>query len=170
LPFVDYIRLPNYAVRRTGSALSEGDAILHSDAVRQQLSLDGTGVKVGVLSDGLKGLFATGCTACGGAPGGPIATGDLPASAGTRTASGVLTASTGGVTGRSFQATSDLEGLPPARQVCAFPGAGAEGTALLEVIHDLAPGRAAFVRERRHRPGLQPGRQLPGRQQRRRHG
>ena len=139
LPFVDYIRLPNYAVRRAGSAMSEGDAILHADAVRQQLSLDGTGVKVGVVSDGLKGLFATGCTVCGGASGGPIATGDLPASTGTRTASGVLTASTGGVTGRSFQANSDLEGLPPARQVCAFPGAGAEGTALLEVIHDLAP-------------------------------
>ena len=36
-------------------------------------------------------------------------------------------------------ANSDLEGLPPAAR-CAFAGAGAEGTALLEIVHDIAPG------------------------------
>ena len=46
--------------------------------------------------------------------------------------------STGGIVGRSFQPNSDLEGLQPAS--CAFAGAGAEGTALLEIVHDLAPG------------------------------
>jgi hypothetical protein len=140
LPFVDFVRPPTYAIRHAGSVLTEGDAILHADAVRQQMSLDGAGVRVGVVSDGLKGVFATGCTTCGGVPGGPIATGDLPAATGTRSASGVLTASSGGITGRSFQANGDLEGLPAARPPCAFPGAGAEGTALLEIIRDLAPG------------------------------
>src|SRR5207244_5434390 len=81
---------------------------------------------------------ATGCTSCGGASGGPIASGDLPDASGTRNASGVLTGASGGISGRSFQANSDLEGLPTGS--CAFAGAGAEGTALLEIVHDLAPG------------------------------
>jgi hypothetical protein len=140
LAIVDAIRLPTYARRRIGKASTEGDVILFSDAVRSQFGLDGTGVRVGVVSDGLKGVFATGCTtSCAGVDGGPIATGDLPASVGTRNASGVLTTSSGGIIGRSFQANGDLEGLPPASPVCAFPGAGAEGTALLEIVHDIAP-------------------------------
>src|SRR5262249_51456707 len=48
--------------------------------------------------------------------------------------------SAGGIVGRSFQANGDLEGLPPASPACAFQGAGAEGTALLEIVHDIAPG------------------------------
>jgi hypothetical protein len=140
LPFVTFVRLPTYAVRRIGAVTTEGDAIVRADAVRRQLSLDGTGVRVGVVSDGLKGVFATGCTSCGGVAGGPIATADLPGATGTRNALGVLTASSGGIIGRSFQANNDLEGLPPATPACAFPGAGAEGTAILEIVHDLAPG------------------------------
>ena len=99
------------------------------------------GVRVGVVSDGIKGVFATGCTTgCAGVDGGPIATGDLPAATGVRNAAGVLKESSGGIVGRSFSANGDLEGLPPASPACSFAGAGAEGTALLEIVHDLAPG------------------------------
>jgi hypothetical protein len=138
LPFVDFIRLPTYARHSIGAVTTEGDRILHADAVRQQLSLDGTGVRVGVISDGLKGLFANGCTNCGGIAGGPIASGDLPDAVGVRDSGGVLLSASGGIRGRSFQANGDLEGLPAG--ACAFDGAGAEGTALLEIVHDVAPG------------------------------
>lgn len=140
LPFVDFIRLPTYARRHVGLVTTEGDHILHADAVRQQLSIDGTGVRVGVISDGLKGIFATQCTNCGSVAGGPISTGDLPDSVGQRNRFGVLVSSSGGIIGSSFQANQDLEGLPPASPQCGFPGAGAEGTALLEIVHDIAPG------------------------------
>jgi hypothetical protein len=139
LPFVTFVRMPSYAVRHTGSVTTEGDTILHADLARKQFSVDGTGVRVGVISDGLKGIFAKSCSNCGGAPGGPISTGDLPDATGVRNSAGVLTSSSGGITGRSFQANQDLEGLPPATPVCGFAGAGAEGTALLEVVHDIAP-------------------------------
>jgi len=140
LPSVTFVQLPHYAVRRIGSVTSEGDSIMAADVARRQFGVDGTGVRVGVLSDGLKGLFATGCTTCGGASNGPIALGDLPNATGTRSSAGLLTGSTGGITGQSFQANRDLEGLPPASPPCGFPGAGAEGTALLEIVHDIAPG------------------------------
>ena len=147
LAIVDAIRLPTYARHHIGKVTTEGDTILFSADVRSQFTLDGTGVRVGVVSDGLKGVFATGCTtACAGVDGGPISTGDLPTATGVRNASGVLTSSTGGIIARSFQANGDLEGLPPATPACAFPGAGAEGTALLEIVHDLAPGaRLSFA-------------------------
>ena len=46
----DAIRLPTYARRRSGAAETEGDAILHADAVRQEFGLDGTGVRIGGAS------------------------------------------------------------------------------------------------------------------------
>ena len=141
LPFVTFVRPPTYAVhRRAGSALTEGDAILKSDVVRNQFGLDGAGVRVGVLSDGLKGVFERNCIACGGLAGGPMASDDLPASTGTRNRGQILTASSGGILGKTFNSDGDLEGLPDPSPKCAFAGAGAEGTALLEVVHDLAPG------------------------------
>ena len=139
LPVVDAVRLPTYARPRSGGANTEGDTILHADAVRAQFHLDGTGVRVGVVSDGVKGVFAASCTSCAGVDKGPISTGDLPASAGTRDSKGVLQFSTGGIVGKSFRANGDLEGLPPSTPACGFPGAGSEGTAMLEIVHDLAP-------------------------------
>jgi hypothetical protein len=140
LPFVTFVRLPTYARVHAGSVTTEADAILNADVSRQQFSLDGTGVRIGVISDGIKGIFATGCRTCPGASDGPIATGNLPGATGTRTPAGVLTSASGGITGQSFQANHDLEGLPPPSPACGFAGAGAEGTALLEIVHDVAPG------------------------------
>ncbi|MFQ5668520.1 MAG: IPT/TIG domain-containing protein [Candidatus Binatia bacterium] len=133
LAFVEHVRLPDYGYPNVGSVTTEGDAILNADQVRALFGVDGTGVTVGVISDGIGGIFATGCTVCGGLPGGPIATGDLPATTGTRNAGGVLTSTTGGLIAQSFRADGNLEGG-------LGGGIGAEGTAMLEIVHDLAPG------------------------------
>jgi len=147
LPFVKFVRLPTYARRRAGSVDTEGDAILQAYQARTNLGIDGTGVKVAAISDGLKGVFATGCTTCQGANPGPISTGDLPIATGTRNSAGVLNSSSGGIVGYSFDITNDdLEGIVTLPANCGFAGAGAEGTALLEIIHDIAPGaQLSFV-------------------------
>ena len=97
LNFVKKITPPSYGILRTGSVNSEGDVVMRSDDVRedQDLGFDGTGVRIGVISDGVDSIDAS------------QATGDLP---------------------------SDVIINP------SLPGSGDEGTALLEIIHDIAPG------------------------------
>jgi subtilisin family serine protease len=92
LSFVKLITPPDYAVTRIGSVTTEGDAVLNADQLRA-LGFDGTGVRVGVISDGVNSM----ATAQG--------LGDLPA-----------------VT------------------IQTHAGNGDEGTAMLEIVHDLAPG------------------------------
>jgi hypothetical protein len=94
--FVDKVTLPDYAYLRTGSTNTQGDAVMGSDDVRNVLGFDGSGVKVGVISDGVDSLAVS------------QATGDLP---------GIV------------QVGSNIFG-------------GDEGTAMLEIIHDIAPGAA----------------------------
>lgn len=93
LPFVKKVKVPDYAVPRVGSKTTEGDVILRADELRAR-GFDGSGVRVGVISDGIEGLDAS------------KASGDLPSNVTTVT----------------------------------FPGRDAEGTAMLEIVHDLAPG------------------------------
>jgi len=140
LPFVDEVRPPTYAHRRIGQVTTEADPILFTDAVRDQLTVDGSGVRVGVIADGLKGIFATGCTNnCAAATGGPMATGDIPVASGVRNDKGVLTGVSGALVAKSFLPGSDLEATPASGTSCAA-AVGAEGTALLEIVHDIAPG------------------------------
>jgi predicted esterase len=139
LPFVGFIRLPSYARHQTGSVESDGDAIHSGPIARSQFGVDGTGVKVGVISDGIKGILATKCEKCRGTAGGPIASGDLPDSEGSRR-NGKLVTTQGGIIGQSYRSDEDLEATSSFFSPCAFRGAGAEGTALLEIVHDVAPG------------------------------
>jgi uncharacterized repeat protein (TIGR01451 family) len=78
-----------------GTFLSEG-VILHNADDAQAIGIDGTGVTIGAISDGVTNLAAS------------QALGDLPA-------------------------TVTIPGACPA-------SAGDEGTAMLEIIHDMAPG------------------------------
>ncbi len=129
LPEVRYIRPPDYGNLNVGSVTTQGDAILNANAVRQQFGVDGTGIRVGVISGGLKGL------------GQSIASGNLPPTTFfCQDASAVvtqrssdclagekLTKTTGGITATPFPSDADL-------------ALNAEGTAMLEIVHDLAPG------------------------------
>ena len=130
LPEVRYIRPPDYGHLNVGSVTTEGDAKLNAKAVRQQFGVDGTGIRVGVISGGLKGL------------GQSIALGDLPPTTFScqNRVSGLvtqrsgdclpvekLTQTTGGITATAFPPGSDL-------------ASDAEGTAMLEIVHDLARG------------------------------
>ena len=89
--------LPN-GTASVGNASSEGDTTHRAATARGTFNVDGTGVKIGVLSDGVTSLADS------------QATGDL----------GLVTVLTG-------QA-----------------GSGDEGTAMLEIVHDLAPGAQLY--------------------------
>jgi hypothetical protein len=95
----------------TGSVTSEGDVAHAAALARTTFGIDGTGVKVGVLSDGVATLAAR------------QTSGDLPATC------------------------PPTPG--PGSCVTVVPGqagdpSGDEGTAMMEIVHDLAPGAKLF--------------------------
>ena len=98
LPGIRWLQAPSYAMSQTGSLLTEGDVALGSAAVRAGLGVDGSGIRVGIISDGIAGLAEA------------QASGDAPELD----------------TQRAFSS----DGLE----------AGAEGTAMIEIVHDVAPG------------------------------
>ncbi|MHB8217734.1 MAG: S8 family serine peptidase [Candidatus Sulfotelmatobacter sp.] len=88
-----------------GSVETEGDFTHRSVDARGAFGVDGTGLKIGVLSDGVTSMALS------------QATGDLPPTCGT----------------------------PPCLTVLSGQGgAGDEGTAMMEIIHDMAPGASLF--------------------------
>jgi hypothetical protein len=128
IPEVQYIFPPAYGHTNVGSVTTQGDAVHNVNTARQQFGLTGQGVRIGVISDGLRGLEES------------IASGDLPPTTFHCQGSTItlrentgcrdgekLVQTSGGVTGKSFHSNGDL-------------AAGPEGTAMLEIIHDLAPG------------------------------
>jgi subtilisin-like proprotein convertase family protein len=92
---------PDYAKVSAGAANTAGDTLLRANLVRSSLGVTGTGIRVGVISDGAN----TRSTA--------QASGDLPSSI---TVFGTCSTSGGAICN--------------------------EGTAMMEIIHDLAPGAA----------------------------
>jgi subtilisin family serine protease len=93
--WVHAVRPVDRAVVRAGSVATEGDAAAQADLVRGQ-GLDGSGVVVGVISDGVDHA-------------------------------------------RDAQQSGDLPAVTVPGGGCR-PGTGDEGTALLEIVHDVAPG------------------------------
>ena len=94
MPEVDFIRPADRAITRAID-VSEGDVAHRADLARGFFWVDGAGVAVGVLSDGVDSLTAL------------QASGDLP---------------------------------PTVTVLPGQAGSGSEGTAMLEIVHDLAPG------------------------------
>jgi hypothetical protein len=106
LPEVGFIRPKAKLLVFKGSVTSEGDVAHAAAAARGGFGIDGSGVKVGVLSDGVDSLAG-------------------------------------------MQGTGDLPPNCPAAGACVTvvpgqAGSGDEGTAMLEIIYDLAPGAKLF--------------------------
>ena len=98
-PEVRFINPEEGYIVNAGSQTSQGDTAHAVASTRTSLGINGTGIRVGVLSDGVNTLAAR------------QATGDLP---------------------------------PGVTVVPGQPGTGDEGTAMLEIVHDLAPGAQLF--------------------------
>lgn len=97
-----------YTIGVTGVRKSEGDTTMRAAFSRNNYGFDGTGIKIGVLSDGVRDLAAS------------QASGDL----------GPVTV----LPGQSGTSAGQ----------CATTSLCDEGTAMLEIIHDLAPGAQLF--------------------------
>jgi len=133
IPEVRYVSAPEYGQSNVGPPTTQGDAILGASTVRQQFGVDGTGVRVGIISTGLTGL------------GQSIASGNLPSSTFfCRSASQVVTQrqtdclagetliqTTGGITGTPF---------PSGANLATNVAADAEGTAIVPPPISRTPG------------------------------
>jgi hypothetical protein len=97
---VQSIRTVIPPVLNTGSVTTQGDAIHRTSDVRSIFNKNGTGIKIGVISDGVQNRSSS------------QATGDLP---------------------------PDNNGL-----TVLSAGTGDEGTAMLEIIHDMVPGAQLY--------------------------
>jgi hypothetical protein len=106
LPEVRFIGPRQEFLLNTGSQTSQGDTAHAAAAARSSYGLVGTGVRIGVLSDGVDSLAAR------------QASGDLPLSC--------------------PQAGACVQVVP------GQAGEGDEGTAMMEIIHDLAPGAQIY--------------------------
>ena len=98
---VSDVRLVTPPTVNIGSVDAQGDSILETDKVRTEYGQDGTGMKIGVISDGVDHLSDA------------VATGDLPSNV------DVISNSVG----------------------------GDEGTAMLEIVHDMAPGASLYFHD-----------------------
>jgi PGF-pre-PGF domain-containing protein len=86
---------------RQGSTVSEGDSILNSSSLRELYGVNGTGIKIGIISDGVDNLENA------------QATGDI---------------------------SSDVH-------VLSNKLGGSEGTSMLEIAHDIAPGAELYFHD-----------------------
>ncbi len=98
VPGVVAVTEPQYARFSAGAALTEGDEALNASLARARFNVDGSNVRVAVISDGIAGLDRA------------QSNGEAPLLAEAR------------AFGRSVL------------------GGGQEGTAMIEIVHDLAPG------------------------------
>ncbi len=101
-------------IRFIGTRNSQGDVTHGADQARGLYGVNGTGLKIGVLSDSFNNL---------GAAGTDVANGDLPGPGNPN----------GFTTPVQFAGSGDLAG-----------GGGDEGRAMLQIVHDLAPGAQLY--------------------------
>ena len=126
-PEVLYISPPEYGHPNVGSVNTQGDAVLKASNARQQFGVTGQGVRIGVISTGLKGLETS------------IASGDLPSTTFHCRGATITTGTNGCRPGETLVETSDGVTGKSFRSNDGDLAVDGEGTAMLEIIHDLAP-------------------------------
>ena len=155
------IRLPTYARPRIGRAHERRRRDpSRRRRPRSSSSLDGTGVRVGVVSDGIRACSRPAARPCAGVDGGPIAQrrsadGDGRPQRERRADRRRAAASSAVVSGqrRSRRAAA---GAP----ACAFAGRRRRRHGAARDRPRPRAGREAVVRQRRHRSRVQPGGQF----------
>lgn len=123
VPGVRQLRRPSYAIPAMGSVITEGDTNIGTNFVRAIAEANGNGVKVGVLSVGLGSIPASG------------------SNQDSRVRSGDLPKDENSVLGATFGFLGAIQITPLS---FAFHSGSSEGAAILEIIHDLAPGAQLF--------------------------
>ncbi len=106
---IEYVRPLYPPLNNAGQTITQGDTAMRSDKVRDRFGVDGTGVKVGVLSDSYNSKQAAQTD---------VNEGDLP---GTKT---------------NGQTSNNPE---PVQVLLDFPPGNDEGRAMLQIVHDVAP-------------------------------
>ncbi|MDQ2862373.1 MAG: hypothetical protein M3R50_01770, partial [Bacteroidota bacterium] len=106
----DYVRPLYYPINNSGVVTTSGDTVMSSNIVRKGYNLDGTGVKVGVISDSYN-------TIPGSYAGIDVRNGDLPGA------------------GNPNGNTTPVQIL----QEYPFGPGVDEGRAMLQIVHDMAP-------------------------------
>ena len=105
---IEEFQLSSYNVGTSGVRKTEADATHRAALARNTYGVDGTGIKIGILSDGVR--YLTAAQAAGDL--GPVTV--LPGQSGT------------------------------AAGQCAATSSCDEGTAMLEIVHDIAPGAQLY--------------------------
>jgi hypothetical protein len=121
---------------RSGAVTSQGDFVQHSDVARSANSLTGAGVTVGVLSDSYDcySVFAADGVAASGKAG--YASNGFLATAATDTSTGDLSSTVDVVAEAPCMNGTHYNGYPSQLPF------GDEGRAMLQIVHDVAPGAA----------------------------
>jgi len=122
---------------RAGAVTTQGDFVQHSDVVRSSNSLDGTGITVGILSDSYDcyAVYASNGVAASGDTG--YANNGFTATAAMDISTGDLP-STVNVLEEAEAGNGGCLNYDPQYQL-PF---GDEGRAMMQIIHDVAPGAA----------------------------
>ncbi len=130
-----HLRRPAYGIPAAGSVVTEGDTNLGTTYMRSLGRVNGLGIRVGVISDGLfNNEFPSDLA------------GEIGSNADPRVSTGNIPVRPGGE-GEIF--TSRFFGnVTISPQTFAFHDIGTDaipdGAAMLEIVHDLAPGAALF--------------------------
>jgi hypothetical protein len=122
---------------RTGAVTTQGDFVQHSDVVRSSNSLDGSGITVGILSDSYDcyAVYASNGVSASGTTG--YANNGFTATAANDISSGDLPSSVN-VLEEAESGNGGCMNYDPQYQL-PF---GDEGRAMMQIIHDIAPGAA----------------------------